>query len=438
MIVGPATVVSGGSAPQILPHAALRIVGAHLAAFGPFADVTKAFPDDAVWDTGHRIVLPGLVDACVRPSGMLAEGLAGYVEPDEIVPGWRTLEDGLDADAWHVAGVSALAAGLAHGVTTSFLVVSPFLAGEAGLDALARAVADVKARALLVVMVDDRHGTEAARELLEIAARFVVKTRKGWGDRLRAQVGVGPLHEVSQVTLARAREVAQSLATGLVILCDAGLAEERAVHERLGLSSMARLAREELLEPRTLVLGGRGLSAGDWGLLEASGAAWVATPREDAHEHGAALDHVALAEQGLVPALGTGGLSPHVLGEGEMLYRGARLAGRPAAAAKRLVAQALFDRGPALAQAAFAPALGSLLPGSPADLVALDVFPATPLGPENWTDHLVQSLATARVHSVMVAGELLLSDGRTVVVDGRAQQTAARAVVHRLWPRLVS
>ncbi len=172
--------------------------------------------------------------------------------------------------------------------------------------------------------------------------------------------------------------------------------------------------------------------------MQASGASWVATPREDAHEHGAALDHVALAEQGIVPALGTGGLTPHVLGEGEALFRGARMAGRPAADAKRLVAQALFDRGPALAQAEFAPALGSLLPGSPADLVALDVFPATPLGPENWTDHLVQSLATARVHSVMVAGELLLSDGRTVVVDGREQQTAARAVVHRLWPRLVS
>src|SRR5207237_4572415 len=88
MIVGPATIVSGGSTPHILPHAALRIVGAHVAAFGPFADVTRAFPDDAVWDTGHRIVLPGLIDAYVRPSGMLAEGLAGFVDADEPVPGW--------------------------------------------------------------------------------------------------------------------------------------------------------------------------------------------------------------------------------------------------------------------------------------------------------------------------------------------------------------
>ena len=102
------------------------------------------------------------------------------------------------------------------------------------------------------------------------------------------------------------------------------------------------------------------------------------------------------------------------------------------------MAEAVFERGPALARAAFVPALGSLLPGSPADLVALDVFPATPLGPENWTDHLVQSLATARVHSAMVAGELLLTEGRTVAIDERALQSTAREIVHRLWPGLVS
>ena len=98
--------------------------------------------------------------------------------------------------------------------------------------------------------------------------------------------------------------------------------------------------------------------------------------------------------------------------------------------------QALFDRGPDLAQRHFAPGLGSLLPGSPADLVVFDVYPATPFGPENWTDHLVQSLATARAHSVMVAGELLLQEGRMTFIDERELQQKARAVVHRLWPKV--
>ena len=191
-----------------------------------------------------------------------------------------------------------------------------------------------------------------------------------------------------------------------------------------------------VLDARAIVAPGRSLPEPDWELLRASGAAWVSTPREDIEELGTHLDYVALAERGLVPALGSGGLTPHLPGEGEMIYRGARLLGRPAAAAKGVVARALFERGPDLAQRHFAPGLGLLAPGSPADLVVLDVYPATPFGPENWTDHLVQSLATARVHAAMVAGDLLLQDGRALVVDERELQQKSRAIVHRLWPRV--
>lgn len=66
----------------------------------------------------------------------------------------------------------------------------------------------------------------------------------------------------------------------------------------------------------------------------------------------------------------------------------------------------------------------------------LAAYPATPLGPENWTDHLVQSLATARVHAAMVAGDLLLQDGRALVVEDRELQQKSRAIVHRLWPKV--
>jgi cytosine/adenosine deaminase-related metal-dependent hydrolase len=249
---------------------------------------------------------------------------------------------------------------------------------------------------------------------------------------------VGPLHRVSTPTLERAAAVARELRSGLVALVDGDAVSEFGAIERFGLSSVGRLVRAEVLDARAIVIAPHALSASDWGLLQASGATWVATPREDAEARGVALDYLGLAEQGLVPALGTGGLTPHVLGEAEAVYRGARMLGRSAIEAKRLVAEAVFERGPALARAAFVPALGSLLPGSPADLVALDVFPATPLGPENWTDHLVQSLATARVHSAMVAGELLLTEGRTVAIDERALQSTAREIVHRLWPGLVS
>jgi len=436
MIVGPATIVAGGAEPRILAHAGLRVVGAHVAALGPFKDVTQAFPEDPVWDTAYRIVLPGFINGMVAPHAVLGEGLAGYGAPGDAGPTWRTLEDELGEGDLFTATQSALIQGLRHGVTTSVLVVSPFHAGAAGLEAIARAAESVRARALIVVLVNDRRGPAEARVMLDAASAFVEKTQKGWGDRLRAMPGVGPLADVSQETLAAASAAARRLGVGVFALAGADERDARDARERHGSTPIGRLVREQMLDAKAIVAPGRALPETDWELLRASGAAWVSTPREDIEERGMHLDYVALAERGLVPALGSGGLTPHMPGEGEMIFRGARLHGRTAASAKTVVARALFERGPDLGQRHFVPALGLLAPGSPADLVVLDVYPATPFGPENWTDHLVQSLATARIHAAMVAGDLLLQDGRALVADERELQQKSRAIVHRLWPRV--
>ena len=47
-------------------------------------------------------------------------------------------------------------------------------------------------------------------------------------------------------------------------------------------------------------------------------------------------------------------------------------------------------------------------------------------------------LGSARVHSVMVAGEILLADGRPTLADEREVQREARAAAHRLWPRVAA
>ncbi len=433
MILGPATILGGGSEPQVLPNSALRIVGAHVAALGPHADVVAAFPEDPIWDAGHRVILPGLVNAFVLPHAVLGEGLLGYADVGS--PG-RSFEDGLDADDLHVVALAALVAGLRHGVTTTFLAAAPYGATNHGLEAIVRAAEAVPVRVCIAGLVTDRHGPAQSQALIEENVRLVEQAKKGWGDRLRALFGVGSLAEVSQATLEAVAARADATGAGVLVRTSGDEHDVRSAREREGTTPIGRLVRAGILNERTVVAQARALPAPDWELLRASGAHWVSTPREDVEEHGMSLDYVDLAERGLVPAFGTGSLTPHLLGEAEMAYRSARLRGRPAREAKRAVARALFDRGPELARRHFVAGLGSLLPGSPADVAVLDVYPATPLGPENWTDHLLQSLASARVHSVMVAGEILLQEGRPTAVDEREVQKRARTIVHRLWPQV--
>lgn len=433
MILGPATVLSGGIEPQILAHGAIRIVGAHVAALGPYADVTKAFPDDPIWDTSHRVIVPGLVNAYVLPHAVLGEGLAGYAD---VGSASRPLEDGLDADDLYACALAALVAGLRHGVTTSFFACATHGAEEGGLEAIARAAGELPVRVCLAGLVSDRLGPNRARALIEENARLVEGAKKGWGDRLRALFGVARLAEVSQATLDAVGARADALGAGVVIQAGEDERDARDAQERHGTTPIGRLLRAGLLNERAIVAPGRALPEPDWDLLAGSKAAWVSTPRDDVEEHGMSLDYVDLAARGLVPALGTGALTPHLFGEAEMVFRAGRVRGRPARETKRVAAKALFEKGPELAQRHFVPGLGSLLPGSPADLVVLDSYPATPIGPENWSDHMLHGLSSARVDAVMVAGEILLQNGRPTGIDEREVQKKARTAVHRLWPKV--
>jgi cytosine/adenosine deaminase-related metal-dependent hydrolase len=435
VIVGPATLVAGGVEPRIHPHAALRVVGAHVAAIAPYVDLVEAYPEDPRWETDDRVVLPGLINGLAYPHAALAEGLSGYGEIGHAV---HALADGLDADDLYVSALAALVQGLRRGATTTFLLASPLAAGGGGLDAIAKAADETKVRACVVGVVTDRHGPGAAKALLAEATALVKRAQKGWGDRLRAMIGVGPLSEVSRGTLADVAEAVQTSGAGVYVRVAESDADARDARDRHDTTPLGRLAATGLLHPRAVVAPGRALPISDWALLRDSGASWVTTPREDVEAGGASLDLVELSDSGVHGALGTGGLTPHLRGECEAAYRSARQAKHSVRDAQRVATRALFEEGPALAQRHFVAGLGRLETGAPADLVVLDAYPPTPIGPENWSDHLMEGLSTAPVHGVVVAGEILMQDGRLTVVDERDVQRRARTAVQRLWPRVTA
>ena len=435
MILGPATVVTGGLEPQVQPGAGVRVVGAHISTIGPWEDVKLAFPDDSRWDTGHRVLIPGLVDALALPHASLAVGLASFAGTESPLP---ALEDALDPDGWAAATRATLVAGLRQGVTTTFLLCPTEAAGVEGLAAVVAAAQETKVRACVAGAVTDRRGAARAAELLDEGSALVERARKGWGDRLRAMLGVATLADVGTATLAAVAERAR--ATGAGVYLHAGF-DERDARDALeghGTTPAGRLLRAGLLDANTVVGPARGWPGADAALLAASGVTWTSTPRADIETRGASFDYGGLAGRGLVPALGSGECGPHPLGDVEQAYRAARAHGHAAAGAARVAARAQFEKGAELARRHFGPGLGTVLPGSPADLVVLDAWPASPLGAENWLEHLVGGLCAARVHSVMVAGEILLADGRPTLVDERDVQQKARAAVHRLWPRVAA
>jgi cytosine/adenosine deaminase-related metal-dependent hydrolase len=82
------------------------------------------------------------------------------------------------------------------------------------------------------------------------------------------------------------------------------------------------------------------------------------------------------------------------------------------------------------------PALGRLEAGAPADLIVLDYDPPAPLHDGSLAGHWMFGLSSARVRDVMVNGEFVVLDRRTIRVDADKVAADAAAAAGRLWTRL--
>jgi hypothetical protein len=84
----------------------------------------------------------------------------------------------------------------------------------------------------------------------------------------------------------------------------------------------------------------------------------------------------------------------------------------------------------------FGRGIGTITPGAPADLVLLDYEPSTELTTRTLHAHLAHGLLRAPVSGVMVAGDIVLEDGRLTRIDGAAVAARARDCARRLGERL--
>src|SRR5512136_451773 len=113
MLIGPCTVVTGGTRPDVIADSAVRVVGAHIAAIGPLPVLGTAYPDETLWPARGRVLMPGLVNTHVHLARHLARGL-DLRAPAE----WLRFDRALSPEDVYWSAMAALVEGVRHGVTT--------------------------------------------------------------------------------------------------------------------------------------------------------------------------------------------------------------------------------------------------------------------------------------------------------------------------------
>ncbi|HCX86116.1 MAG TPA: hydrolase [Micrococcales bacterium] len=438
-IVYGRTVLTLDADRRVLDDAAVAVEGDRIVAVGPRADVDARFPDPQERLGGDGFaVLPGLIDAHGHAGHSLVKTL-GVDRPDVwmdvITPFYFR---STTAEFWYVDALVSALDRLANGVTTSMSVMGsrPRADSPEWAAAHARGYAEIGVADILglgpsgtplphpgAVLSDEgtwRETSSSLQDMLDVTEDAIGSLDRTRGGLTR--VFVTPFTIVPSLYPSGPSTPHAAVAlTAADREHGAGVLElARRTGTRIHSDAFAGHVRLAMQDPDTAILGpqvhlqhGVGLDTDEIVQLAATGTAF-------AHAPGGAVDVPLMLSLGVVVAATTDGSAPQRPFDLLLAARGVRDAHVTRTRDPyllppgKLLEMITIDAARAVGMA---DEIGSLEAGKRADLVLLDL--AQPhLTPWWMPVHRVMMQAGGRdVHTVLVAGEVLLRDGRPTRLD---------------------
>jgi putative selenium metabolism protein SsnA len=381
-------------------------------------------------------VIPGNVCAHTHLYSALARGMPYDLEPPEnflqiLQRVWWRLDRVLDEETIRASALVGGMEALLSGTTTLVDHHASPNSIDGSLDVIQEALSTLGARSVLCYETSDRDGPERARAGIAENRRFVERVRRDALPLTRGMIGAHASFTLSEETLAACVEAAHEYGVGIhVHAAEDGVDEDDAVSlydMRVG----ERLALAGALDERTLLAHGVHLTPDEVELVHLVRATLAHNARSNMNN---AIGRARADTLDLLVALGTDGIGADMFEESRAAYFRLREDDPGIAPDWPLVRLA---EGARLTGAMFGePALGTLEPGAPADLVVLDYTAPAPVDARSFPGHWVFGLGSRWVRDVMVAGEWVVLDRRLTKVDQQELAVHARRQAERLWAGL--
>ncbi|MFH1766113.1 MAG: amidohydrolase family protein [Gemmatimonadota bacterium] len=428
--------VTGGKDPRIIPDGAVAWRGDRIVEVGEPGDLAARYPAARILDARGGLILPGLINIHHHFYSALARGLNPGTPmrdfPEVLDRLWWRLDRALDPETIGISALLSAADCIRWGCTTVFDHHASPTCIEGSLDVIARAVEAAGISAVLCYEVTDRNGHDGALDGIEENLRFLGQRRDD--PRIRGVFGVHASFTVRDETLAL---IAQRRPPDAG--CHIHVAEDpvdvRASASAFGRGPVQRLERAGLLDGRALLAHGIHLEESDYRKAADAGATLIHNPESNANNGVGRLDVPRVSGLGCRVGLGTDGMSSAMLRALRFAFLSMRGATRDPTAGFAVLPSLLAQNAMVAREFFDEPLLGELAPGAPADLIAVDSPPPTPLAKENLFGHMVYGASEAPVRHTVARGKVLLEDFRHTTLDPGELARRARDLAPALWGR---
>ena len=435
-VLGNGHVLSGWERPTVIAGGAVAWEGERILASGPEAEIREAYPAACYLDARGGLILPGFVNLHHHFYSALARGLDPGVEmrdfPEILDRMWWRLDRALDPDTVRLSALLSAADCVRWGCTTVFDHHASPSCIVGSLDLQAEALTAAGISGVLCYEVTDRNGPEGTELGIAENLRFIAAHADD--PRIRGVVGLHASFTVSEGTLA-AVAARRPSASGVHIHVAEHPVDDRFSRDTFGSTPIQRLEQHGLLDERALLAHGIHVVDVDYDRVAAAGATIIHNPESNANNGVGRLDIPRAAGRGCAIGIGTDGMSSAVLRAQRAAFLGLRGGSEDPTLGYRDVPRLLATNARVAGRFLDEPALGQLAPGAPADIIAVDSPPRTPLTSENWFASFVYGVSETPVRHTIARGRVVMEDFSHTTVDPEALSYEARTLVPGLWER---
>lgn len=441
-IIGNGSVLTMDPSRPVIPDGAAAVDGGTVIGVGRFKEMRKKYPRAEKIDARGGVIMPGLIDAHTHLYSSLLRGSAlCCAEPEtprDAISGrdWR-LDRAMELiDCANGASVSLIEC-IKNGVTTVFDRHASYGCTAGSLLAIAGAVRQSGIRGCLSYETSERCGFEACSAAIAENSDFIDYCSAYGGNDLRAMFGLHAPFTLSDIDL-EACSRKNGGRVGFHTDVSRGLDDLYHSRQNYGKYPAERLRDTGVLNERTLLAHCVNVTKREISVIAESGAAAVTLPQSDMS---CALGFAPVPEMlaaGIPVCLGTDGFTHDML-ESARAYVTARrqFTGTPGSGVGE-AARMLFSNNSKIASRVFGTELGILKEGAAADIAIMDYRPFTRFDEETADASVITGMSGRCCRTVMVAGKLLMLDGKLISMDENATVERVRRSSASLWERAES
>ena len=411
-LITAALLLTQNSERQIIEDAAIAVCGGTICAAGTRAGLAEYVPQKTL-HLGNALLMPGLVNAHTHVPMTFLRGLADDLPLME----WLTqhifpAETHLTAEIVELGATIGCAEMIRTGTTT---LADMYLIQQSATAAIEKSGLRALAGEVIFAFPSPAYATvEECFALVRAEA-----ARLSNHSRIRVAVMPHSVYTTTPEILQSSRDLARELSLPLYIHLAETPSETEACAAAHGKRPVEYCHSLGLLGPTTTIAHGVELNAEELDLLKSTGTHIVHNPKSNMKLASGIAPVSAMLARGMLPGLGTdGAASNNSLSMFAEMNACALLhkvhTGDPTA----LPAQTVLDMATIGSAAAIGwPELGQIVPGSPADLIALDLDAPNLQPMYNPVSHLVYAASGHEVRLTMVDGKILYQDGVYKTID---------------------